>query len=119
MPFRRTRARSSISSAEPRNRSREHGLLAVQPMDGLTLIGLLDDLRAAYDRAKEDGNTPLQSRLMAARRALVALLQRNLNLQSEILDLQVIVASYRAAAQADAEIAKALLQPSAHPHGPH
>src|SRR5207237_5250054 len=60
------------------------------------LISLLEDLRDAYELAKDNQHPTLQSRLMDARRTLVALLQQNLNLHDEILDLQQQLARSRA-----------------------
>jgi len=75
-----------------------------QHLECFGLISLLEDLRDAYELAKEHQHPTLQSRLMDARRTLVALLQQNLNLHDEILELQQQLARSRA------EIAR--LQPS-------
>jgi hypothetical protein len=57
-------------------------------LDGFGLTSLLDDLRAAYELAKETGHSDLQTRLMAARRTLVSLLHQHLELHEEVLALQ-------------------------------
>jgi hypothetical protein len=57
-------------------------------LESFGLIALLDDLRDAYELAKNTQHAELQSHLMRARRTLVELLQQNLDLHSEILDLQ-------------------------------
>jgi multidrug resistance efflux pump len=54
----------------------------------LNLIGVLDQLRDAYDLAKEAGCTQLQDRLMSARRQLMEAVHQNLNLHSELAEAQ-------------------------------
>jgi hypothetical protein len=56
--------------------------------ESLTLIGVLDDLRDAYDMAKEAGRGDLQARLMDARRKLVQALHQSLNLHSQLAEAQ-------------------------------
>ena len=63
--------------------------------DSLGLISLLEDLRDAYELAKETQHEALQTRLMDARRTLVGLLKQNLDLHAEILDLQEHVRKLR------------------------
>jgi uncharacterized iron-regulated protein len=57
-------------------------------LDKFGLTSLLDDLRAAYDLAKETGRGDLQARLMDARRTLVGVLHQHLELHEEVLALQ-------------------------------
>ena len=80
------------------NNTRTAATLATMARHGecFGLISLLEDLRDAYELAKENQHPTLQSRLMDARRTLVALLQQNLNLHDEILDLQQQLAGSRA-----------------------
>lgn len=54
----------------------------------LILIGVLDQLREAYDLAKDAGHPELQTRLMTARRQLMQAVHQSLNLQSELTDAQ-------------------------------
>jgi hypothetical protein len=56
--------------------------------ESLTLIGVLDHLRDAYDLAKHLGNAELQGHLMSARRQLVQALHQSLNLHSQLAELQ-------------------------------
>jgi hypothetical protein len=57
-------------------------------LDSFGLTSLLDDLRAAYELAKENHQEDLQARLMDARRTVVTLLHRHLELHSEVIALQ-------------------------------
>jgi hypothetical protein len=63
-------------------------LAVARYLDSLNLIPLLDELRDAYDVAKEAGHADLQSRLMHARRTLAAALDRTLNLHNELAEFQ-------------------------------
>jgi hypothetical protein len=63
-------------------------LTVARYLDSLNLIPLLDELREAYDVAKEAGHRDLQSRLMHARRTLAAALDQTLNLHSELAEFQ-------------------------------
>jgi hypothetical protein len=65
-------------------------------LDSLNLIPLLDELRDAYDIAKEAGHAELQGRLMHARRTLAAALDQTINLHSEIAEFQQLSAQVRA-----------------------
>lgn len=56
--------------------------------DRYTMVSLLDDLRVAYELARESGHPELQARLMDARRGLLALLHQYFDLQREVIDLQ-------------------------------
>jgi hypothetical protein len=63
-------------------------LTVARYLDSLKLIPLLDELRDAYDIAKQAGHADLQSRLMHARRTLAAALDQTLNLHSELAEFQ-------------------------------
>jgi len=61
----------------------------------LNLISVLDQLRDAYDLAKEAGHPELQDRLMTARRQLMGAVHQCLNLHSELADAQAQLARVR------------------------
>lgn len=56
--------------------------------ESLTLIGVLDHLRDAYDLAKDAGRADIQTHLMEARRKLVQALHQSLNLHSQLAEMQ-------------------------------
>jgi len=56
--------------------------------ESLTLIGVLDHLRDAYDLAKEAKRNDIQAHLMEARRKLVQALHQSLNLHSQLAEAQ-------------------------------
>ena len=53
----------------------------------INLISVLDQLRDAYDLAKEAGHAELQERLMTARRQLVQVVHQSLDLHSQLADV--------------------------------
>ena len=56
--------------------------------ESLSLIGVLDHLRDAYDLAKDLGHPELQAHLMSARRQLMQALHQSLNLHSQLAEAQ-------------------------------
>lgn len=56
--------------------------------ESLTLIGVLDHLRDAYDLAKDAERADIQTHLMEARRKLVQALHQSLNLHSQLAEAQ-------------------------------
>jgi hypothetical protein len=56
--------------------------------ESLTLIGVLDHLRDAYDLAKDAGRPDIQDHLMEARRKLLQALHQSLNLHSQLAETQ-------------------------------
>jgi hypothetical protein len=56
--------------------------------ESLTLIGVLDHLRDAYDLAKDAGRADIQDHLMEARRKLLQALHQSLNLHSQLAETQ-------------------------------
>lgn len=61
----------------------------------LNLISVLDQLRDAYDLAKQAGHAELQDRLMTARRQLTETVHQSLNLHSELAEAQEQLARLR------------------------
>lgn len=53
----------------------------------INLISVLDQLRDAYDLAKEAGHAELQERLMTARRQLVQVVHQSLDLHSQLAEV--------------------------------
>ena len=74
----------------------------------LTLISVLDQLRDAYDVAKEAGHTDLQDRLMSARRQLMDAVHQSLNLHSELAEAQEQLAEIRGNGDQQASTARIL-----------
>lgn len=75
-------------------------------LDGKALVMLLDELRTAYELAHRSGALQLQRRLLSARRAVLALVQNHLALQSEVARLREAITrhdEYARAAQLAAE----------------
>ena len=79
--------------------------------ESLTLIGVLDDLRDAYDMAKDAGRADIQTRLMEARRKLVQALHQSLNLHSQLAEVQDRLARQEQASGVSGEHPIAVLTP--------
>ncbi len=79
--------------------------------ESLTLIGVLDHLRDAYDLAKDARQTDIQNHLMEARRKLVQALHQSLNLHSQLAEAQDRLARQGQESRIRGEVPIAVLTP--------
>ncbi|HTV51197.1 MAG TPA: hypothetical protein VME21_08410 [Steroidobacteraceae bacterium] len=90
------------------------------PLDGKALVRLLDELRSAYELARQSGPRELQRRLLSTRRGVLALVHSHLLLQNEMLRLREAITrhdEFARAAQLAAE--EALFTTRREDQGPH
>jgi hypothetical protein len=71
-------------------------IVLARNIDIFNLVTVLDELRESYDLAKQAQLPELQAHLMLARRLLLATLRHNVDLHSELFDLQARLAESQA-----------------------